>query len=258
MGAEARDRVADGRATDEERWHAVVRRFVTARRAHDLAVLEGYHPLKHALRFAGRVHEAVVAAGCARSDLPPEMGAAGLSPREVPPDVFDRLVPRRPPVPLVALAERPQVDVATLLEASDAPLVVLERPSHAGNVGAAVRVAAAAGAAGLLVVGRLDPWGPAALRGGAGLQFALPVTRADVLPPTDRPVVALDPAGRPLRRGSLPRQAALVFGTERGGLSHEIRQRADLTVAIPMRAGVSSLNLATAVAVALYAGVGLA
>ncbi|HEX2027776.1 MAG TPA: TrmH family RNA methyltransferase [Nitriliruptorales bacterium] len=255
--AEGRDRAADAGDEGPEAWHALVRRFIMARRAHDVAVLEGYHPLKHALRFGARVREAVVASGCAPADLPPEVAAAGLAPREVPPDVFDRLVTRRPPVPLVALAKRPGLDVATLSAASDAPLVVLERPSHAGNAGAAVRVAAAAGAAGLLVVGRLDPWGPPALRGGAGLQFALPVTRVDVWPATDRPLVALDPAGQPLRQGGLPRQAALVFGTERGGLSEETRRHADLTVAIPMRPGVSSLNLATAVAVALYAGVGL-
>jgi tRNA G18 (ribose-2'-O)-methylase SpoU len=44
----------------------------------------------------------------------------------------------------------------------------------------------------------------------------------------------------------------LVFGTEREGLPDEIDSRADLRIAIPMRHGVSSLNLATAVAVILY------
>ena len=42
----------------------------------------------------------------------------------------------------------------------------------------------------------------------------------------------------------------LAFGTERDGLSDELLARADARVALPMRPGVSSLNLATAVAAA--------
>jgi TrmH family RNA methyltransferase len=45
----------------------------------------------------------------------------------------------------------------------------------------------------------------------------------------------------------------LAFGTERHGLSGELLDRADGRVAIPMREGVSSLNLATSVAVVLFA-----
>jgi TrmH family RNA methyltransferase len=128
-------------------------------------------------------------------------------------------------------------------------VVLLEDPRHLGNVGAVVRVAAAAGAAGVLTTGGRDPWDPAALRGSAGLHYALPVGRVDG-PPADRPLAALDPEGEPL--AALPAGAVLAFGTERHGLSAALRARADVRVAIPMRPGVSSLNLATAAAVALY------
>ena len=50
----------------------------------------------------------------------------------------------------------------------------------------------------------------------------------------------------------LPPRAILAFGTERYGLSDELLDRADLRLAIPMRPGVSSLNLATAVAAVLF------
>jgi TrmH family RNA methyltransferase len=81
------------------------------------------------------------------------------------------------------------------------------------------------------------------------LHFALPVGRVDA-PPADRPLAALDPAGAPL--AALPADAVLAFGTERHGLSPALREQAALRIAIPMRPGVSSLNLATAAAVALY------
>ena len=51
----------------------------------------------------------------------------------------------------------------------------------------------------------------------------------------------------------LPARAVLVFGTERQGLSDELLAAADARLAIPMRAGVSSLNLATSVAAVLFA-----
>ena len=52
---------------------------------------------------------------------------------------------------------------------------------------------------------------------------------------------------------TLPDDAVLAFGSERHGLGAALLARADARVGIPMRPGVSSLNLATAVAVALYA-----
>ncbi|HWT93945.1 MAG TPA: TrmH family RNA methyltransferase, partial [Solirubrobacteraceae bacterium] len=52
--------------------------------------------------------------------------------------------------------------------------------------------------------------------------------------------------------GAVPPGALLAFGTERHGLSDALLAQADARVRIPMRAGVSSLNLATAVAAALY------
>jgi tRNA G18 (ribose-2'-O)-methylase SpoU len=45
----------------------------------------------------------------------------------------------------------------------------------------------------------------------------------------------------------------LAFGSERRGLSAALAERADARVSIPMRAGVSSLNLATSVAAVLFA-----
>jgi TrmH family RNA methyltransferase len=235
-------------------------RFQRARRDPELAVLEGFHALKHALRFGAVVLEAVAVeperllrlTEVLAPDLAERLPAAVTT--VVSRAELARFVPRPPATGVVAIARRPAVTPASALERpGPAPAVVLFEPRHAGNLGAAVRVAAAAGAAGLVAVGGRDPWEPAALRGGAGLQYALPVAGADRLPETDRPLVAVEPGGVPLVAGMFPPRALLAFGTERLGLEDEIRSRAVLRVAIPMREGVSSLNLATAVAVALYA-----
>ena len=124
-------------------------------------------------------------------------------------------------------------------------------------MGAAIRVAAASGAAGLITIGEHDPWHPAAIRGSAGLHFALPVIRTDVLPNSDRPLIILDPdppagEGEPLTLDTIPPRAILAFGGERYGLSKNLISRSSKRVRIPMRKGVTSLNLATSVAITLY------
>ena len=110
-----------------------------------------------------------------------------------------------------------------LADRAPAPVVLLEDPRDLGNMGACVRVAAAADVAGVLTTGSHDPWHPDALRGAAGLHFA----RAG-LPPgaagrsrvrCDRPLLAVDPDGDPLEPSELPPRAVLAFGTERYGLS---------------------------------------
>lgn len=209
--------------------------------------LEGFHCVKHALRFAPDLVWDVRVRSLEQAQALAERLA---------PDLLDTLL-RRAVVAEVAhhtgveaTGTIPLPDLA-VLGARTAPLVLLDAPRSPGNAGAVVRVAAAAGASGVAVTGPLDPWHPTVLRGSAGLHYALPVLRvtaADV----SGPVVVLDADGDP--SATLPRDAVLVVGSERGGVGDELRARADVVLALPMRAGVSSLNLATSVAAALYRG----
>jgi TrmH family RNA methyltransferase len=238
---------------------SLIPRFRRARRDPALAVLEGFHALKHALRFDAPLLEVVVS-----SDAPLERLAAALAPdlskrlrelaQPVEPSVFAQLAPLPPPTGVIALAERRAGDPARMLcDRREAPVVLLEDPRDLGNMGACVRVAAAADAAGVLTTGSHDPWHPDALRGAAGLHYALGVARLKEIPALDRPLLAIDPEGEPLAPGALPARAVLAFGTERYGLSDELAGSADAKLSIPMRPGVSSLNLATSVAAVLFA-----
>jgi TrmH family RNA methyltransferase len=241
---------------------SLIPRFGRARRDPSLAVLEGLHPLKHALRFGARILEVVC-----RDPVELETLAAELAPdvrervralaRPVAPAVFAKLAPLAPSTGVIALAERPSVDLSrTLEDPRPAPVILLEDPRDLGNIGACVRVAAAADIAGVLSTGGHDPWHPDALRGAAGLQYALPVLRVGALAAieaAERPLLAVDPGGDPLALERLPPRALLAFGGERYGLSDALARRADARVSIPMRAGVSSLNLATSVAAVLFA-----
>ena len=207
--------------------------------------------MKHALRFAPDLVQDVVVTDPAL--------ARALADR-LAPDITDLLLDRAvvAPVPhptgVRATARRP-VEDRTVLVHRRSPLVLLDQPRHAGNAGASIRAAAAAGASGLATTGDLDPWHPTVVRGSAGLHYALPVLhlREADLGALLGPVLVLDGDGEDLRPVDLPDDAILVVGSERAGVGDTLRARADAVVRLPMRPGVSSLNLATAVAAALYA-----
>ena len=118
-----------------------------------LVTLEGFHAVKHALRFGAEFERMVSLPGEPWRDiaerLAPDVMAAIAQRVEVNERAFAELSPRRHPTGLVAVARRPantpeiwRADVRT------SPVVWLEDPRRGGNVGAVVRVAAAAGAGG--------------------------------------------------------------------------------------------------------------
>lgn len=220
-------------------------------------VLEGLHAVKHALRFGATL--TLVAAVDREATL--ELAA------ELAPDITPALAPllrqvssaaaltvggRPIPTGVCALAVRPACDLPRVLDSGDAPVVLLDQPRNLANVGAVIRAAAATAAAGVLTTGQHDPWHPAALRGSAGLHFAQPVAAIAIEGLVgSRPVIGFDAAGELLDPGRLPADAVLVFGSERHGISNAARARCSSLLALPMRPGVSSLNLATSVAAVL-------
>ncbi|KPI23210.1 tRNA/rRNA methyltransferase (SpoU) [Actinobacteria bacterium OK074] len=230
------------------------------RLAPETVLLDGFHALKHAVRFGADVPVAVTADRAATlalaGDLAPDVrDALAALLTEVPAATYASLVPRPHPTEVAALAVRPSraANLAVLAQLPrTAPVVVLDNPRNLGNAGAVIRLAAGFGATGVVTTGTLDPWHPTVVRGGAGLHFATAVERLTVpeLPPG--PVFALDPEGDDIRGLTLPDAAVLAFGSERTGLSVDLRARADHLLSLPMRPQVSSYNLATSVAMTLY------
>ncbi|GAA3990000.1 TrmH family RNA methyltransferase [Streptomyces plumbiresistens] len=223
-------------------------------------LLDGFHALKHALRFGAEVPVAVTtdrAAALALADeLAPDVrNTLDALLTQVPAPAYWSLVPRPHPTEIAALAVRPSraANLDRLARTPrTAPVVVLDNPRNLGNAGAVIRLAAGFGATGVVTTGTLDPWHPTVVRGGAGLHFATAVERLTVAELPSGPVFALDPEGEDIRGTKITDDAILAFGSERSGLSADLRARADHLVALPMRPQVSSYNLATSVAMTLY------
>ena len=234
-------------------------RFRDARKDRELAVLEGFHPLKHALRCDAQILHVVTddlesVLALSRQFSPDLTEAMERSITVVSEELFKQLFRASRRTDVLGIAKRQVVSAdSVLMERRDAPMVLLEEPTHHGNVGAAIRVAASAGASAVVTTGRHDPWHADAIRGSAGLHYALPVAHAISLGAYQGPLVALEPTGDTLRLGDIPGDAILAFGSERRGLSERLLAKADRRIRIPMEPNVSSMNLASAVAVALYA-----
>lgn len=166
---------------------------------------------------------------------------------------------------VVGLFERPPARAAAQLVAKARRIVVVEAVDNPTNVGAIVRSAAALGAdAVLLDRTSADPLARRALRVSMGAALTFAHARVDhvadalaLLHGAGVRTVALtpDPAAAPLDRvasGLVGARVALLLGAERTGLSAEARAGAEVQTRIPMAAGIDSLNVAAAAAVACY------
>jgi tRNA G18 (ribose-2'-O)-methylase SpoU len=164
----------------------------------------------------------------------------------------------------MALARRP-ADISTEAVVNGASLLlVLERVTDADNVGGAFRNAAAFGVDGVLLSACCDPLYRKAVRTSMGHVLQMPHARLDGL---DGALAAIKTAGFivvaltpdadaiPLadftRSRRLGKKIALLAGNEAQGLTARAEAAADVRVRIPMHRGVDSLNLSTAIGIAL-------
>lgn len=163
---------------------------------------------------------------------------------------------------LAAMRRRKLPDPKVLLASPDRVLLLEGLVNHT-NVGAIVRSATAFGFDALLIDQHCaDPLYRRAIRTSMGTIFSLPWTRlsnwpsdAQLIHDVGLAIVALTPdaSAKSISEISLPKRFVLVLGTEGDGLRNGTSAEADLLVRIPMKAGVDSLNVAAAAAVAMYA-----
>ncbi|MEM3085799.1 MAG: 23S rRNA (guanosine(2251)-2'-O)-methyltransferase RlmB [Halobacteria archaeon] len=177
---------------------------------------------------------------------------------------LDRMAGSLPHQGLLALAAaRPPLDLTGLLERSGAEpcLVLLDGLQSPQNLGAILRSAEAAGAAGVVIPERRSA-GPSegVARASAGAVERLPVVRVSSLPAAllaldrrgFRVVGAVPTGGTPHTRARLAGPLALVIGSEARGLGALVRERCHELVSIPMRGRAASLNAAVAASVLLF------
>jgi TrmH family RNA methyltransferase len=290
--------------------------------AGELVIVEGLHAVKHALRF-GAKPKLILAKNKEQllklsQKLCPDI-TSKLKRYSTELEDFDKLTTSKIRTGVIAIFPKPanvipaQAGIHATQNPKDVILsaaqrsrriprytftILLDNPCDLNNIGAVIRVCAAAGIKDLIITGDSNPWNANAIRAAAGLQFALNIictkTLESVIPPAcntnlqksnevdtlsldpksvipaqagiyaaqklslkdnNLPLISFDERGQeltPKLKKQIPPNSILIFGSERDGISKELKLNSDLIIRLPMQAGVSSMNLATSVAAALY------
>ncbi len=176
--------------------------------------------------------------------------------------VMHSLAEKENPQGLLAVVCQPRTELSALQPGNFSWGVAIVSPQDPGNVGAILRTINAVGADGLILLdGGVDPYHPTAVRASMGALFWHPVVNA-----------SFEEWARWTRRhgyhvhgtsahgdvdyravGGYERPLILLLGSEREGLSPEQAAVCEQVIRLPMHGRVSSLNLAVAAGVLLYA-----
>ena len=162
---------------------------------------------------------------------------------------------------LAAMYRRPLPDMRDVLAGASRVIVCEDLVDHA-NVGTIFRCAAGLGMDAVLLSPRCaDPLYRRSVKVSMGAVFAVPYARITnwydgmvELRAAGFQVLALTPAADaiPIEKVILSQRVALVLGSEGAGLSQRWLAGADHRVIIPLAAGIDSLNVTAAAAIAAY------
>ena len=233
------------------------------RAAQGVFVLEGPKLVGEALDAKLPIREAYVVAADAKGPkgLDRALIAAGAELLEVDAKTLADLASVESAQGIVAIAELPKHRGVEGLVAGAGDLLLVAGVQDPGNAGALVRIAAAAGFAGVIADrATADFFSPKAVRGSAGSVLRLPAFRVDDLAAVARDLSAKGVAvlGAAPRGGEdpsslkLPPRAALVVGAEGRGIPPALEKACTKRVTIPMAPGIESLNVAAAAAVLTF------
>ncbi len=190
-----------------------------------------------------------------------EQQQRGLNCYAVSSEVFASIADKDNPQGLLAVVRQRRASLAELSPASLPWGVALVAPQDPGNIGAILRSIDAAGASGLILLeNSADPYHPSAVRASMGAIFWLPVAAASFDEFADWArrhsyhIYGSSARGQAdYRRVAYQTPAILLLGSEREGLSTEQQAICESVLRLPMRGKVSSLNLAVAAGILIYA-----
>lgn len=250
------ERIADYRAlTDVElriRWEP----------PHGLFIAEGELVLRRAVRAGYRVRSVLIDAK--RVDQVADLPLGDAPVYAATQDVLEAATGFHVHRGILASFHRRDLPSAAHVLAEAKRVAILEDVNNHTNLGAIFRGAAALGMdAVLLSPSCADPLYRRSVRVSMGEVFAVPYARLDPWPGALDAVraagftlIAMTPAADAVPLNDLGEAArqrpALLFGAEGAGLSRKALEAADMRVAIPMRRGVDSLNVAASSAVAFW------
>jgi TrmH family RNA methyltransferase len=230
-----------------------------ARNETGLFLVEGIHHVGECLEAGWEVEAVLYASNVLTSAFAHEMiTRLSFTPQLVTAQVMESLADKENPQGVLAVVRQKRTQLKDLNPVKHA--VALVSPQDPGNVGTILRTVDAVGADALFLLdGGVDLYHPTVVRSSMGTLFWKPIVQTSF----DEFIQWARAGGYQLigtsARGTVDYRTlapltpwALVLGNEQKGLSLEQTQACDMTVSLPMKGRVSSLNLSVAAGVLLY------
>ena len=139
-------------------------------------------------------------------------------------------------------------------------LLVLDHITDPQNVGNMIRTAEVLGVYGIVLPSeRSSPINEVVVKASTGAVFHLPITKVsslkkflDKFKKHGGWVVSVEKGGKPVHKINYPFPLAVVLGSEGKGVSKSVLDSSDLIATIPMQGKITSLNVSSATAIALW------
>lgn len=229
-----------------------------------LVCLEGLWEVSQASRAGLELRAFFVCPELLRGDAGAHMAetivATGVHAYQVSEKVMRRIVDRDEPDGLAALVQMRRFTWNDLELRPYNRLIVLDGLEIPGNIGTIIRTADGAGADGVVITNRRTRLThPRLIHASMGSALTFPVIETEAsdaiawLHRHDFSIVLTD-TGAPLgyREADYHGRIAVVLGSERYGIAGEWYAAQDMSVSIPMRGQVDSLNVGNAAVLMLY------
>jgi len=230
-----------------------------------LFLVEGIHHVGEAVEAGWGIETLVYAPDQLTSDfahrLVDEQSQRGLRCVALTPELFSSITEKDNPQGLLAVVHQRHLRLNDILPEHFHFGAALVSPQDPGNLGTILRSLDAIGADGLFLLdGGVDPYHPSSIRASMGTIFWKPLVQAsfdDFVKWARSNCYQLVGSSahakidyRAFKHGGLP--MILVLGNEQKGLSQEQLATCDVTLSMPMKGRVSSLNLAVAAGILMY------
>ena len=222
-------------------------------------LVEGIHHVGEALEADWIVDSVLYAPDLLTSNFARELiTRLGTKPQPVSAQVMESLADKDNPQGILAIVRQRQITLDSLGPIQTAAALV--SPQDPGNVGTILRTLDAVGGDALFLLdGGVELYHPTVIRSSMGTIFWKPVIQVSfdefVQWSRDRNIqlVGTSAHGDMDYQTLIPKTPwVLVLGSEQKGLSTAQTTACDVTVSLPMKGRVSSLNLAVAAGVLLY------
>jgi TrmH family RNA methyltransferase len=234
-----------------------------ARTASNFFLVEGLHHVGLAIEAGWDMDTFLYAPDLLTGDfatsLLEDVRRIGLVPQPVSAKVMESLAEKDNPQGILAVAKQRTLDFSDLGVIRSG--VALVSPQDPGNVGAILRTIDAVSADALFLLdGGVELYHPTCVRASMGTIFWKPVVQASFeefvswAKEDEYCLIGTSAHAQKDYREAAPGDTPwiVVLGSEQKGLSPEQIAACDVTVSLPMRGKVSSLNLAVAAGILLY------